>query len=100
VTRSSNDPASRFFAWKATHPAEAEHLDQVPPDVVGRLWNDAWKAGAWDALQRNATLGINLSQIIERLEELAQLYSDVERDRAYERELQQASAYWRGEDDA
>ena len=92
------DSASRYFAWRASHPSEADHLDQVPADVVSRLWADAWKAGAWDALKRNATLGINLSQIIERLEELAQLYSDVDRERAYEHELAASSAYWKGED--
>jgi hypothetical protein len=58
----------RYFAWLATHPHESEDASAI--------WAAAWKAGAWDAIRRNTTLGLNLSQIIQRLEELHALYSD------------------------
>jgi hypothetical protein len=77
----------RYFAWLAKHP----HLADDPSQV----WVAAWRAGAWDAIHRNATLGLNLSQIIQRLEELAQLYADVDMDDELDRELAQASAYWK-----
>jgi hypothetical protein len=72
----------RFFAWKRQHPHEAED-----PAAV---WNAAWESGAWDAIRRNATLGLNLTQILQRLEELAALYRDAE----IEREIEDTSAYW------
>jgi hypothetical protein len=61
------------------------------------VWAAAWRAGAWDAIRRNATLGLNLAQIIQRLEELAQLYADVDIESQAERELETSSAYWRSE---
>ena len=79
----------RYFAWRANHPAEA--------DDPAAAWAAAWRAGSWDAIRRNAQLGLNLSQIIQRLEELTQLYGDVDLDRQFEHELERASAYWRGE---
>ena len=84
-----------YFKWLARHPSERAALGDVAPEVIGRLWVDAWQAGAWDAIQRNSTLGLNLTQIIERLEELARLYSDVDLDRHVERELERSSTYWR-----
>lgn len=48
-------------------------------------------------MRRNSTLGLNLTQVIQRLEELALLYSDVEHERTLAQELEQASAYWRSE---
>jgi len=87
----------RYFGWRTNHPAEAELLDDLPQDIPSRLWTDAWRAGSWDAIRRNAQLGLNLAQIIQRLEELAQLYGDVDMDRQFEHELERASAYWRGE---
>jgi hypothetical protein len=79
----------RFFAWKAQHP----HLLDDPSAV----WEAAWRAGAWNAIQQNTTLGLNLTQIIQRLEDLAALYADVDAERQLEHELTQASTYWRGE---
>jgi hypothetical protein len=87
----------RLFAWLAHHPSEAEALHDVAPGVVGLLWTDAWRAGAWDAVKQNATLGLNLSQIIERLEELHALYADVDIERQAERELEASSRYWKSE---
>ena len=84
-----------YFKWLARHPSEAESLHDVAPEVLGRLWVDAWQAGAWDAIQRNSTLGLNLTQIIQRLEELARLYADVDTDCHVERELERSSTYWR-----
>lgn len=83
------DPRSRWFSWKRLHPAEAEDPASV--------WAAAWKAGSWDAIRRNAQLGLNLSQIVQRLEELANLYRDVDIERDIEREMEEASAYWHDE---
>jgi hypothetical protein len=79
----------RFFAWKAQHPHEVEDASAV--------WAAAWRAGAWNAIQQNTTLGLNLTQIIQRLEDLAALYADVDAERQLEHELAQASQYWRNE---
>jgi len=86
-----------YFVWRHSHPSEAELLDDVPPDVVSSLWAAAWKAGSWDAIKRNGALGLNLSQVIQRLEELYQLYADDQVQRTLSDELEQASVYWRGE---
>jgi hypothetical protein len=80
---------SRFFAWKSSH----AHLADDPAEV----WAAAWRAGAWDALKQNTTLGLNLAQITQRLEDLAQLYSDVGEERRIDRELEEVSAYYRSE---
>lgn len=72
----------RFFAWQRQHPSESEDASAV--------WNAAWEAGAWDAIRRNTHLGLNLSEIVQRLEELAAMYRDVE----IEREIEHGSAYW------
>jgi len=79
------DARGRFFAWQRLHPREAED-----PSAI---WAAAWKAGSWDAIRRNANLGLNLSQIVQRLEELANLYAEVD----VEREVERASAYWHTE---
>jgi hypothetical protein len=83
-----------YFAWRRDHPTECAFLDDIPPDVVGSLWAAAWKAGSWDGIRRNSTLGLNLSQIIQRLEELAVMYGDVQVERALAEEVEQQSAYW------
>ena len=85
-----------FFVWLARHKSEADVLCDVPPEVLGRLWCDAWQAGAWDGVTRNTDLGLSLSQIIQRLEELADLY----RTAAIEREAEQGSPYWLVDDEA
>ena len=90
----------RMFAWLRSHPSEAEALEDVPPDVLSTVWDAAWRGGAWDALQQNTTLGLNLSQIVERLEALAQLYGDVYVERQADRELSESSAYWKSEVEA
>jgi hypothetical protein len=87
LDRADEYARGRFFAWQAKHP----HLAEDPSQV----WAAAWQAGAWDAIQRNATLGLNLSQVIQRLEELARMYADVDMDDKLDRELAQASAYWK-----
>jgi hypothetical protein len=85
--RYEHDASRRFFMWRHKHPLEAED-----PALV---WAAAWRAGAWDAIRSNFTLGLNLSQVIERLEELYALYADVEVERRAEREMGEASNYWR-----
>jgi nicotinamide riboside transporter PnuC len=82
----SDASRGRYFAWRNSHPHEAED-----PSAV---WAAAWKAGSWDAIRRNADLGLMLTQIVQRLEELAHLYVDVER------EVERSSAYWHTEEDA
>lgn len=71
ATRASEDvQRAGYFRWLANHPHAAED-----PSAI---WAAAWQAGAWDAIRRNASLGLNLSQIVQRLEELAALYADHE----------------------
>jgi hypothetical protein len=86
MTTDQRDPRGRFYAWRNLHPHEAED-----PATV---WAAAWQAGAWDAIRRNSSLGLNLAQIVQRLEELAALYADVDQERQFERELSQPSTYW------
>jgi hypothetical protein len=86
----SSDPRGRLFAWLARHPSEAGALRDVPPEVLSRLWLDAWQAGSWDAIKRNTDLGLSLAQIVQRLEELAEVYRTAD----IEREAEESSAYW------
>jgi hypothetical protein len=72
----------RFFAWKRQHPSQSEDASAV--------WDAAWQAGAWDAIRRNTELGLNLSNVVQRLEELTQSLHRVD----IEREIEHASAYW------
>jgi hypothetical protein len=51
----------------------------------------AWRAGAWYAIRANAQLGLNLTQIVQRLEELAAMYGD----RALEDDHERGAAYWK-----
>ena len=90
------DAAQRksYFVWLAGHPSEAAALRDVPPDVVSRLWVDAWQAGAWDAIQRNTDLGLMLARIVERLEENVHLYRTAD----IEREVELGSPLWSSED--
>jgi hypothetical protein len=78
-----------YFVWLAQHPSEAAALSDVPPDVISRLWADAWRDGGWDAIHRTSELG----GLVARLEELISVY----RTAAIERELERSSAYWRTE---
>jgi hypothetical protein len=80
-----------YFAWLQRHPSEAAALRDVPPEVLSRLWLDAWQAGSWDAIKRNTDLGLSLAQIVQRLEELAELF----RVEDIEREAENGSTYWR-----
>jgi hypothetical protein len=79
-----------YFAWLSRHPSEAAELRDVPPEVLSRLWLDAWQAGSWDAIKRNTDLGLSLAQIVQRLEELAEVYRTAD----IEREAEESSAYW------
>jgi len=79
-----------YFGWLNRHPSEATELHDVDPDILSRLWVDAWQAGAWDAIRRNTDLGLSLAQIVQRLEELADLYRIAD----IEREAEQPSVYW------
>jgi hypothetical protein len=83
-----------YFAWLHRHPSEAASLRDVPPEVLSRLWLDAWQAGSWDAIKRNTDLGLSLAQIVQRLEELADMYRTAE----VEREVEDGSAYYSSEE--
>jgi nicotinamide riboside transporter PnuC len=85
VTSDAEASRGRYFAWLASHPHAS--------DDASAVWAAAWKAGAWHAIRANAQLGLNLTQIVQRLEELADLYTD----RAIEREVEDGSAYWNDE---
>lgn len=89
MTTDVDTARARYFAWKRGHPAQA--------DDPATVWAAAWQAGAWNAIRQNATLGLNLVQIIQRLEELAALYADVDNDRHVEAELEAAAKYWRSD---
>ena len=88
----TSDSAARkaYFVWLARHPSEADALRDLPANVVGSLWLDAWQSGAWDSIRRNTDLGLSLAQIVQRLEELANLYRTAD----IEREAEQGSATW------
>ena len=87
------DAGKRFWVWLSRHPSERQALRDVPPDVVSRLWADAFRDGAWSALHDNTQLGLDLTRVLQRMEELANLYRETE----IEREADEASAYWRTE---
>jgi len=88
----TSDSAARkaYFVWLARHPSEADALRDLPANVIGSLWLDAWQAGAWDSIRRNTDLGLSLAQIVQRLEELADVYRAAD----IEREAEQGSGYW------
>ena len=88
----SADSAARkaYFVWLARHPSEADALRDLPANVTSSLWLDAWQAGAWDSIRRNTDLGLSLAQIVQRLEELADVYRTAD----IEREAEQGSALW------
>jgi hypothetical protein len=69
---------TRYFAWRARHPNEA--------DDPARAWAEAWREGGWDALHRSS----QVAELIPRLEELIALYTEVQ----IEREIESGSAYW------
>jgi len=86
------DAAQRksYFVWLAGHPSEAAALRDVPPDVISRLWADAWQRGAWDAIRGNTDLGLMLARVVERLDENIHLYRTAE----VEREAELGSPLW------
>src|SRR5215831_17616785 len=92
------DGAARkaYFVWLARHPSEADALRDITPDVLGRLWLDAWQEGSWDSIRRNTDLGLSLAQIVQRLEELAEMYRTAD----IEREVERGSALWPSEEEA
>jgi len=89
------DQRKAFFVWLAKHQNEREALRDVAPDVVSRLWADAFREGSWAAIRDNTQLGLDLTRVLERMEELAALYRETEIDR----ELDEVSAYWKTEVD-
>jgi len=89
------DQRKAFFVWLARHHAEAEALHEVAPDIVSRLWADAFREGSWAAIKENTQLGLDLTRVLERMEELAALYRETEIDR----EMDEVSAYWKTEVD-
>lgn len=90
MTTTADAQRKSYFVWLNRHPSEAAMLTDVAPDVLSRLWVDAWQAGSWDAIKRNTDLGLSLAQIVQRLEELADLYRSAD----VEREAEQGSTYW------
>ena len=66
-----------YWSWRHDHPREVEDAATV--------WAEAWRRGSWDAIRRNSNLGLTLLQVVERLEELARLYADVDAAREAER---------------
>jgi len=84
-----HDALRSFYAWRYYHPHQAE-------DPLA-AWQEAWKRGAWDAIRSNATLGLNLAQILKRLEELHDLYADVDLQRRMEAECETGSPLWKAE---
>jgi len=85
-----SDPRKAFFVWLARHKSEADALRDVPPDVLSRLWVDAWQDGAWRSLHDTS----QLAGLVEKLEELIGLY----RTAAIDRELEQVSVYWNSDE--
>ena len=85
MAASSEQQASRsgYFAWLHDHEQES--------DDASAVWAAAWRAGAWYAIRANAQLGLNLTQIVQRLEELAAMYGD----RALEDDHERGAAYWK-----
>jgi hypothetical protein len=78
-----NDAAARrFYAWKASHPHQAED-----PLLV---WAAAWHAGGKDALLRSA----QLAELVPRLEELAALFWGGKVEADISDEIAEPSAYW------
>ena len=85
-----SDPHKAFFVWLARHKAEAEALRDVPPEVLGTLWSDAWRDGGWAALHDSS----ELAGMVDRMEELIDLYRSAEVDREAER----VSVYWNSDE--
>lgn len=56
------DARSRFYAWRASHPREAEDPMSV--------WAAAWKLGGAEALVKSA----QLAELVPRLEDLVHLF--------------------------
>jgi len=86
------ESASRvaYFKWLARHPSEAAALRDVPPEVLSRIWLDAWQQGGWDAIRSNTDLGLMLARVVERLDENIHLYRTAE----VEREAELGSPLW------
>jgi len=74
-------PRGRLFAWLARHPSEAESLKDVPPDVLGTLWADAWREGGrqtvHDTQQWGQIIG-QLQTVIAGAEQLVSVLHDAE----------------------
>ena len=82
--------AKAFWQWLNSHASERQALADIPPDVVSRLWADAWSRGAWDAIHRTSVL----SGFLQRLEELIDVFRTAE----IEREAEASSTYWHSQE--
>jgi hypothetical protein len=86
-------PRGRFFAWLNRHPSEREALQDVPPEVLGKLWADAWAEGGTFTLAATNGWGsvvIRLEEIAAEARSLVRVLQDAELDRETER----PSFYW------
>ena len=84
------EPRGRLFAWLSRHPSEAGSLRDVPAEVLGTLWADAWQEGGWAAIHDTS----ELSGLMARLQDLIDLYRSAEIDR----EVERPSVYWATEE--
>jgi hypothetical protein len=90
----TSDPRGRLFAWLHRHPSEADALRDVPPEVLGQLWADAWREGGWQAIHDSTEVGGLLERASQRMEWLIDLYRAAE----VEREVEDGSAYYASDD--
>jgi len=87
-----SDPTRRYFAWRAKHPHQAEDS--------GQAWAEAWRQAYWAGIRENAVLGTQLLEVVQRVEALEQRLRDLQASDDIEREMEEASAYWKSEVDA
>jgi hypothetical protein len=80
------DARGRLYAWLHRHPSEAEALEDVPAEVLSTLWADAWQEGGWAAIRDTS----ELSGLVQRLQDLIDLYQSAE----ITREVERPSVYW------
>lgn len=83
------EPDRRYFAWKARHPHEAED--------AALAWAEAWRQAYWAGIRENGQLGLQLLEVVQRVEALEQRLRDMQTSDEIERELEASSAYWKGE---
>jgi len=81
------DPDRRYFAWRQAHPTLVED-----PRAV---WAEAWRQAYWAGLRETSQLGLQLLEVITRVEALEQRLRDLQHGEEIERELEQSSEYWK-----